>query len=39
MLKAIKIKKLKPLFIKSEPNKTYAQHIPSDIELPFVPGK
>ena len=29
-----KVKKLKPLFIKSEPNKTYVQHIPSDDELP-----
>ena len=32
-----KVKKLKPLFIKSEPNKTYVQHIPSDDELPAVP--
>ena len=32
-----KVKKLKPLFIKSEPNKTYVQHIPSDDELPVVP--
>ena len=32
-----KIKRLKPLFIKSEPNKTYVQHIPSDDELPSVP--
>ena len=32
-----KVKKLKPLFIKSEPNKTYVQHIPSDNELPVVP--
>ena len=32
-----KVKKLKPLFIKSEPNKTYVQHIPSDDELPSVP--
>ena len=32
-----RIKKLKPLFIKSEPNKTYVQHIPSDDELPSVP--
>ena len=32
-----KVKKLKPLFIKSEPNKTYVQHIPSDNELPIVP--
>ena len=29
-----KVKNLKPLFIKSEPNKTYVQHIPSDDELP-----
>ena len=35
--KGNKIKKLKPLFIKSEPNQTYVQHIPSDDELPFVP--
>ena len=32
-----KVKKLKPLFIKSEPNKVYVQHIPSDNELPVVP--
>ena len=33
-----KVKKLKPLFIKSEPNKTYVvQHIPSDDELTVVP--
>ena len=32
-----KVKKLKPLFIKSEPNKTYVQHIYSDDELPTVP--
>ena len=32
-----KVKKLKPSFIKSEPNKTYVQHIPSDDELPVVP--
>ena len=32
-----KLKKLKPLFIKSEPNRTYVQHIPSDDELPIVP--
>ena len=31
-----KVKKLKPLFIMSEPNKTYVQHIPSDDELPVV---
>ena len=32
-----KVKKFKPLFIKSEPNKTYVQHIYSDDELPAVP--
>ena len=37
--KGNKIKKLKPLFIKSESNKTYVQHIPSDDELPFVPER
>ena len=31
--KGNRIKKLKPLFIKSEPNKTYVQHIPSDNEF------
>ena len=35
--KGNRVKKLKLLFIKSEPNKTYAQHIPSDDELPSVP--
>ena len=35
--KGNKVKRLKPLFIKSEPNKTYIQHIPSDDELPSVP--
>ena len=35
--KGNKIKKLNPLFIKSESNKTYVQHIPSDNELPSVP--
>ena len=34
--KANRVKRLKPLFIKSEPNKTYIQHIPSDDELPSV---
>ena len=29
-----KLKKLKPLLIKSEPNKNYVQHIPSDDDLP-----
>ena len=32
-----KVKKLKPLLIKSEPNKTYVQHILSDDDLPNVP--
>ena len=32
-----KVKKLKLLFIKSEPDRTYVQHIPSDDELPAVP--
>ena len=32
-----KVKKLKPLFIKSEPNRAYVQHIPGDDELPVVP--
>ena len=31
-----KIKKLKPLLIKSEPDREYAQHIPSDVNLPAV---
>ena len=31
-----KVKKLKPLLIKSEPNKTYVQYVPSDDELPAV---
>ena len=35
--KGNKVKRLKPLFIKSEPNKTYVHHIPSDDELPSVP--
>ena len=35
--KGNRIKKLKPLFIKSEPNETYVHHIPSDDELPSVP--
>ena len=37
ILKGNKVKRLKPLFIKSEPNKNYIQHIPSDDELPPVP--
>ena len=32
-----KIKKLKPLLIKSEPNREYTQNIPSDDNLPTVP--
>ena len=32
-----KIKKLKPLLIKSEPNREYTQNIPSDDNLPAVP--
>ena len=36
-LKGNKVKKLKPLFIKSEPNKTYVQHLARDDELPPVP--
>ena len=31
------IKKLKPLLIKSEPDREYTQHIPSDDNLPAVP--
>ena len=34
--KGNKVKRLKPLFIKSEPNKTYVQHLPSEDELPPV---
>ena len=32
-----KIKNLKPLLIKSEPDREYTQHIPSDDDLPAVP--
>ena len=32
-----KIKKLKPLLIKSEPDREYVKHIPSDDNLPAVP--
>ena len=35
--KGNRVKKLKPLFIKTEPNKTYVHHLPSDDELPPVP--
>ena len=31
-----KVKKLKPLLIKYEPNRNYVQHIPSDEDLPAV---
>ena len=34
-----KIKKSKPLLIKSEPDRAYAQHIPSDDNLPAVPDE
>ena len=37
MLMVIKLKKLKPLLIKSEPNREYTQHIPSDDDLHNVP--
>ena len=37
MLRAIKLKKLKPLLIKSEPDREYTQNIPSDNNLPAVP--
>ena len=37
MLKEIKLKKLKPLLIKSEPDREYAQHIHSDDNLPAIP--
>ena len=32
-----RVKKLKPLLIKSEPNKEHVQHIHSDDNLPLVP--
>ena len=32
-----KIKKLKPLLIKTEPDREYTQHVPSDDNLPDVP--
>ena len=35
--KGNKVKRLKPLFIKSEPNKTYVHHVLSDDELPSMP--
>ena len=33
-----KVKKLKPLLIKSEPDREYTQHIHSDDNLPNIPG-
>ena len=36
-LKGRKVKKLKPLLIKSEPDREYIQHIHSDDNLPNVP--
>ena len=33
-----KIKKLKPLLIKTEPDREYVQHIHSDDNLPNIPG-
>ena len=32
-----KVKRLKPLLIKSEPDREYVQHIHSDDNLPVVP--
>ena len=32
-----KVKKLKPLLIKSEPDREYVHHIPSDDNLPYIP--
>ena len=32
-----KVKRLKPLLIKSEPNREYIHHIPSDDNLPHIP--
>ena len=37
MLMVIKLKKLKPLLIKSEPDRNYVQHITSDDDLPAMP--
>ena len=34
-----KIKKLKPLLVKSEPDREYVQNIPSDDNVPAVPKK
>ena len=32
-----KVKRLKPLLIKSKPNREYIHHIPSDDNLPYIP--
>ena len=32
-----KVKKLKPIFIKSEPDREHTQHVDSDDNLPAVP--
>ena len=37
MLKEEKLKKLKPLLIKSEPDREYTQHVHSDDNLPNIP--
>ena len=37
MHKEEKIKKLKPIFIKSEPDREYTHHIHSDNDLPKIP--
>ena len=37
MLKEGKLKKLKPLLVKTEPDREYTQHIHSDDNLPNVP--
>ena len=37
MLKQRKVKKLKPLLVKSEPDREYTQHIHSDDNLPNIP--
>ena len=39
MLKEEKLKKLKPLLIKSEPNREYTQHIHSDNNLLNIPDE
>ena len=37
MPKEERIKKLKPIFIKSEPDREYTHHIHSDNDLPRIP--